>query len=101
MTIARFIDDDYTRRNKLPKCLIHIISLYSLIDSCITYDFLTFYLFLVHLVTSKNAFGKQQSDIDLAADDIIFKNLEKSGVVYAAASEEKPRVSSKVENHLF
>jgi hypothetical protein len=29
----------------------------------------------------------------LAADDIIFKHLKASGVVYAAASEEKPRVS--------
>jgi fructose-1,6-bisphosphatase len=48
---------------------------------------------LVHLVTSKNDFGKQQSDIDLAADDIIFKFLKETGVVYAAASEEKPRVS--------
>jgi fructose-1,6-bisphosphatase len=44
-------------------------------------------------VTSRNDFGKQQSDIDLAADDIIFKFLKETGVVYAAASEEKPRVS--------
>ena len=40
----------------------------------------------------KNAFGKQQNSIDLAADQIIFKNLEASGVVYAAASEENPEV---------
>jgi len=44
----------------------------------------------VHLVTSKNAFGKQQNDIDLEADKIIFKHLKASGVVFAAASEESP-----------
>jgi len=52
-------------------------------------------------VTSKNSFGKQQSDIDLAADDIIFKFLKETGVVYAAASEEKPRVSSKYSLLIF
>jgi sedoheptulose-bisphosphatase len=41
-------------------------------------------------LTSQNVFGKQQSDIDLKADDIIFKHLKKSGVVFSAASEEKP-----------
>jgi fructose-1,6-bisphosphatase len=35
-----------------------------------------------------------QSDIDLTADDIIFKHLKKSGVVMGAASEEKPYVSA-------
>jgi fructose-1,6-bisphosphatase len=35
-----------------------------------------------------------QSDIDLTADDIIFKHLKKSGVVIGAASEEKPYVSA-------
>mmetsp|Transcript_37596 Transcript_37596/g.57601 ORF Transcript_37596/g.57601 Transcript_37596/m.57601 type:complete len:158 (+) Transcript_37596:1-474(+) len=34
--------------------------------------------------------GKQQSDIDIKANDIIFKHLKASGVVYAAASEESP-----------
>ena len=51
------------------------------------------HFFIVHLVKSKNAFGKQQSDIDLAADAIIFKHLRQSGAVYAAASEEQPKVS--------
>ena len=58
-------------------------------------------LSLVHLVTSKNDFGKQQSDIDLAADDIIFKHLKACGVVYAAASEEKPRVSKSKQSLNF
>lgn len=44
----------------------------------------------MHLLKSKNPFGKQQSDIDLKADDIIFKHLKASGVVYAAVSEERP-----------
>ena len=47
----------------------------------------------VHLLKSKNQFGKLQSDIDLAADEIIFKHLKESGVVFGAASEEKPTVS--------
>jgi len=47
----------------------------------------------VHKIASKNKFGKQQSDIDLAADDIIFKHLKASGVVHAAASEERPEVT--------
>ena len=47
----------------------------------------------VHLLKSKNQFGKLQSDIDLAADEIIFKHLKDSGVVFGAASEEKPTVS--------
>ena len=45
------------------------------------------------MVTSKNKFGKQQSDIDLAADEIIAKHLKASGVVYGIASEERPEVS--------
>lgn len=52
----------------------------------------------VHLVASKNAFGKLQSDIDLAADDIIFKHLTASGVVFGAASEEKPQFNPINEN---
>jgi fructose-1,6-bisphosphatase len=52
-----------------------------------------FKFFLIETQTAlKNAFGKQQNSIDLAADQIIFKNLEASGVVYAAASEENPEV---------
>ena len=45
------------------------------------------------MVTSKNAFGKQQSDIDLEADKIIFKHLKASGVIHAAASEESPQMN--------
>ena len=37
--------------------------------------------------------GKQQSNIDLKADEIIFKHLKNSGVVYAAASEETPEAT--------
>ena len=59
--------------------------------------FLTFTKYLVHLLKSKNQFGKLQSDIDLAADDIIFKHLKSSGVVFGAASEEKPNVSEFIE----
>ena len=47
------------------------------------------------MVKSKNSFGKQQSDIDLEADAIIFKYLKECGCVYAAASEENPKVSKK------
>lgn len=54
---------------------------------------MTNHLYLVHLVSSKNEFGKIQSDIDLEADKIIFKHLKESGVVAAAASEESPSVS--------
>lgn len=44
-------------------------------------------------VSTTNAFGQTQSTIDLKADELIFKHLAKSGVVYAAMSEEKPFVS--------
>ena len=44
----------------------------------------------VHLVTTKNEFGKVQSDIDLEANEIIIKHLKKSGVIYGCASEESP-----------
>lgn len=56
---------------------------------------------LVNLVQSKNAFGKQQSDIDLEADKIVFKHLEKSGAVFAAASEEKPTANKLNEEGKF
>merc|ERR1711990_703463 len=52
----------------------------------------------VHLLKSKNQFGKLQSDIDLAADEIIFKHLRSSGVVFGAASEEKPNFNQLSEN---
>jgi fructose-1,6-bisphosphatase len=45
-----------------------------------------------------NEFGKQQSDIDVKADEIIFRHLKESGVVAAAASEEKPYVSQIPQN---
>lgn len=41
-------------------------------------------------MSTKNEFGKQQSDIDLKAEEIILKHLKGSGVVAAAASEETP-----------
>jgi len=46
----------------------------------------------VHLLTTKNPFGKQQSDIDLRANKMIFNQMKSSGVVYAAISEESPEV---------
>jgi sedoheptulose-bisphosphatase len=52
----------------------------------------------VEHVTSKNAFGKQQNNIDLEADKIIFKHLKNSGVVFAAASEESPEKNILNEN---
>lgn len=53
------------------------------------------------MLTSKNEFGKLQSDIDVKADEIIFKHLKDSGVVYAGISEETPKVSSAFETHQF
>lgn len=50
--------------------------------------------FKVNLTKNKNAFGKNQSDVDLEADAIIFKHLKECGCVYAAASEEQPKVSA-------
>lgn len=44
-------------------------------------------------VTTQNQFGKIQKDIDLKADEIIFKHLKESGVVYGAISEENPVVN--------
>merc|ERR1711990_844444 len=52
----------------------------------------------VHLLKSKNKFGKLQSDIDIAADDIIFKHLKESGVVFGAASEERPNFNALNED---
>ena len=49
--------------------------------------------FIVNLVTSKNEFGKQQSNIDLEANNIIMKHLKSSGVVGYAASEESPQAN--------
>jgi fructose-1,6-bisphosphatase len=42
---------------------------------------------------TKNPFGKQQSDIDLKANDIVYRHLKLSGVVHAAVSEEGAEVS--------
>jgi len=47
----------------------------------------------VHLVASRNEFGKLQSDIDLAANDIVMGHLKNSGVIYGAASEESPQLN--------
>lgn len=44
----------------------------------------------VQQVSTRNEFGKQQSDIDLKAEEIIMKHLKNSQVVAAAASEETP-----------
>ena len=47
----------------------------------------------MHLVASRNEFGKLQSDIDLAANDIVMGHLKSSGVIYGAASEESPQLN--------
>lgn len=56
---------------------------------------------LVHLIASRNEFGKSQSNIDLEADKIIFKHLKTSGVVFAAASEESPKVNEISEDGVY
>lgn len=53
------------------------------------------------MVTSKNAFGKQQHDIDIEADKVIFKHLKNSGVVYGCASEESPEKNVLNEDGKF
>jgi fructose-1,6-bisphosphatase len=50
------------------------------------------------MIAQRNAFEKQQSNIDLEADKIIFKHLKASGVVFAAASEESPSVNLLSDN---
>ena len=52
----------------------------------------------VHLIAQRNEFGKSQSNIDLEADKIIFKHLKTSGVVFAAASEESPKINEISED---
>jgi sedoheptulose-bisphosphatase len=38
--------------------------------------------------TTKNDFGEEQLNVDKETDEIIYKNLKESGVVYSACSEE-------------
>ena len=45
---------------------------------------------------SKNAFGKQQRDVDLEADRIIEKHMRNAAVVSACSSEERPEVSPSI-----
>lgn len=52
----------------------------------------------VHLVNTRNEFGKRQSDVDLEANDIIARNLKKSGVVFGFASEEMPNFNPLSED---
>jgi len=52
----------------------------------------------VHLVNTRNEFGKRQSDVDLAANDIIAKHLLKSQVVFGYASEEQPNFNALTED---
>lgn len=54
-----------------------------------------------HLIETMNQFGKQQSSIDLKADEIIFRHLKDSGVVYAAMSEERPYVNELNKSGTF
>lgn len=49
----------------------------------------------VHLLKTKNQFGKQQSDLDLKANEIVFKHMKSAGVIHSALSEETPEVSLK------
>ena len=41
-------------------------------------------------ISTQNVFGDLQNEMDIKADNVIFSHLKKSGVVYAAMSEEKP-----------
>mmetsp|Transcript_5843 Transcript_5843/g.6587 ORF Transcript_5843/g.6587 Transcript_5843/m.6587 type:complete len:313 (-) Transcript_5843:11-949(-) len=51
--------------------------------------------------TTKNDFGEEQLNVDKETDDIIFKNLKESGVVYNACSEENiiPQVLNEDGNY--
>jgi fructose-1,6-bisphosphatase len=51
----------------------------------------------VNLVALKNEFGKVQSNIDLEANDIIYKHLKTSGVIFGYASEESAKFNSVSE----
>jgi len=42
---------------------------------------------------TQNPFGKIQSDQDVKAEEIIQRNLHKSGVVYGFVSEETPQLN--------
>jgi fructose-1,6-bisphosphatase len=50
---------------------------------------LSHYVGIDHL----NEFGEMQLDTDVHTDDMIFKRLKETGVVYAAASEEIPKMN--------
>lgn len=52
----------------------------------------------MHLVQSRNEFGKLQSDIDLEANEIIMRNLKSTGVIFGAASEECPKFNEVSED---
>ena len=43
---------------------------------------------LVKITDTKNHFGEEQLNIDKETDEIIYRNLKESGVVYSACSEE-------------
>lgn len=55
----------------------------------------------VSMTSDKNDFGEQQCNLDIETDDIIYKNLKDSGVVYSACSEEstQPRVLNEDGNY--
>ena len=50
------------------------------------------------MVALKNEFGKVQSNIDLEANEIIFKHLKNSGVIFGYASEESAKFNSISED---
>lgn len=51
--------------------------------------------------TSKNDFGEEQLNLDKETDEVIYKNLKESGVVYNACSEEstQPQVLNEDGNY--
>ena len=55
----------------------------------------------VSMTSDTNDFGEQQFNVDKDTDDIIYKNLKDSGVVYSACSEEstQPRVLNEDGNY--
>jgi fructose-1,6-bisphosphatase len=52
-------------------------------------------------IHNANEFGDTQLDMDVQIDSIIFDALKECGVVYAAASEEKPQLIKLNENGKF
>jgi fructose-1,6-bisphosphatase len=57
----------------------------------------------VEKTTTKNDFGEDQLNLDIETDEIIYKNLKESGVVYSACSEETtiPTILNEDGNYIL